>query len=68
MILTKYKYTKSLFLNTLKYNHLPKKIKEIKKNNVFFLNTRLARIFIFKKFRAFTVVMLKNLVFITSKS
>ena len=37
-----YKYTKSLFLNTLKCNHLSTKTKT-KKNNVFF-NTKLVRI------------------------
>ena len=39
IVLKNYKYTKFLFLNTLRCNHLPKKIK-IKK---FFTNTRLAR-------------------------
>ena len=32
-----YKYTKSLFLNTLKFNYLPAKTKQKKKKKVFFL-------------------------------
>ena len=48
--LKNYKYSKSLFLNTLRSNHLPTKTKtkNKKKNNVF-LNTRLARIFFWLK-------------------
>ena len=49
-----YKYTKSLFLNTLRCNHLPTKTIFFKKN------TRVARIFFFwVEIRAFTIVMLK---------
>ena len=46
IVLKNYKYTKYLFLNTLRCNHLLTKIK-IKINNVFFLNTKLVRIFFF---------------------
>ena len=46
IVLKNYKYTKSLFLNTLRCNHLSKKTKQ-KQNNVFFFNTRMARSSIF---------------------
>ena len=70
MVLTNYKYTKLLFFNALRCNHLPTKTtKKKKKNNVFsFLNIRLARIFNFFEVRAFTKVMLKILAFNTLKS
>ena len=35
IVLTNYKYTKSLFLNTLRCNHLPTKIKKTQNNIVF---------------------------------
>ena len=65
IVLKNYKYTKYLFLNILRCNHLPTKTKT---KNVFFFNIRLARIFFFfVEVRAFTVVMLKILVFLYLK-
>ena len=65
IILKNYKYSKSLFLNILRFNHLPTKTKQ-KQNNVFF-NTRLTRIFVVVEVRAFTIVVLKILAFSISK-
>ena len=64
IVLKNYKYTKSLFLNTLKCNYVPTKTK---RKIIFFLNTRLARNFVVDEIRAFTVMMLKILAFIISK-
>ena len=61
MELTNYKYTKSLFPNTLRCNHLSTKKK------FFFFNTKLT-IYLFLKVIAFTIVLLKNLGFRTLKS
>ena len=44
IVLTNYKYTKSLFLNTSINNHLPTKTKKYNNNNN---NNKLAWIFIF---------------------
>ena len=67
IVLKIYKYLKSLFINILRCNHLPTKIKTKKKKC--FFNTRLVMIFFFfVKVRAFTVVVLKILIFSTSKS
>ena len=68
MVLTNHKCTKSLYLSTLRYNYLPKKTKQNKKQKIIyiyiFFNTRLAIIFFFFFFfveiRAFTIVELKN--------
>ena len=70
IVLKNDKYSKLLFLNTLRYNYLPIKTN---KNKImfFFFNTRLASIifdFIFVEVRAFTLVVLKILVFSTSKN
>ena len=61
MGLTNYKYTKLLFHNTLRCNHL------LTKKKVFFFNTKLT-IYLFLKVIAFTIVLLKNLGFRTLKS
>ena len=66
IVLKNYKYIKSLFLHTLRCNHLPTKAKA---KTIFFFNTKLARIFYFVvEVRAFTMMVLKNLAFSTSKS
>ena len=46
MVLKNYKYLKLLFLNTLRYNHLPTKTKT-KKNKFFYFSTKLDRIYLF---------------------
>ena len=45
IVLKNYKYSKSLFLNTLRSNHLPAKTN--KNKIISFFNTRLARTFFF---------------------
>ena len=65
IVLKNYKYLKSLFLNTLRCNHLPT---NTNKNKIMsFFHTRLSRIFFFVV-RAFPLMMLKILAFSTSKS
>ena len=66
IVLKNYKYLKSLFLNTLRCNHLPT---NTNKNKIMsFFHTRLSRIFFFFLVRAFTLMMLKILAFSSSKS
>ena len=65
IVLKNYKYSKSLFLNTLRYNNLL--IKTNINKIMFFFNTRLARIlfyFIFVEVRAFTLVQFKKLLYL----
>ena len=67
IVLKNYKYSKSLFLNTLRSNHLPAKTN--KNKIISFFNTRPARtFFFFFLVRAFTLVVLKILAFSISKS
>ena len=61
MGLTNYKYTKLLFLNTLRCNYLSTNF------FFFFFNTK-PTIYLFLKVIAFTIVLLKNLGFRTLKS
>ena len=70
ILLKNYKYTKSLFLNTLRCNHLLTKTKNKKQNNVFFLILGWLGFFfcLFDEVRAFTVVVLKFLAFSISKN
>ena len=60
IVLKNYKYSKLLFLNTLRCNYLPTKTN---KNKIMsFFNTKLAKIFFFLvEVRAFTLVVLKIL-------
>ena len=53
MVLTNYKYTKLLFLNTLKCNHLLEKKKKHK--IILFFNTKLGRFFFLVKFLGWIV-------------
>ena len=73
MVLTNHKCTKSLYLSTLRYNYLPKKTKQNKKQKIIYIYFLILDwleifFFFFVEIRAFTIVELKNLAFNTSKS